>query len=166
MHSIILSLILAYGITVPLVTSKLCLCTYNPKYSYDLFDGFGISSEVTRSYDIAENVCELEQICHVYATLPSDTDSGVFINVHTGIEVDDLYIVMSVGSHTHQFSCDKFGMPSGIDPNGRRNIYSCLAHNLISQTTYNLVVKSRQLDSIDYRSTYKTLPSREQQDFE
>lgn len=45
---------------------------------------------MTRAFQIPKEVCQLGTLCHVYATLPENTDSEVLINVHSGLDIKNL----------------------------------------------------------------------------
>lgn len=64
-----------------------CFCSYN-----DVIGDF--STKVSRKRLLGDRVCEVNSICRVYATLPHSTNNSVFINIHTGINIDTLNVTL------------------------------------------------------------------------
>lgn len=44
---------------------------------------------------LPDKVCMPTSICHIYATLPSNTQNSVFINIHTGKYIKTLFAVFN-----------------------------------------------------------------------
>ena len=72
---------------------QVCICVFNDKYGIQVNKDFFFSTELSRSYHIPQ-VCENREVCHIYATLAEDTSTSVFINVQTGIYIQELTIKM------------------------------------------------------------------------
>lgn len=68
-----------------------CQCIHNDNLSI-------FSTTLTRSAVLKQKVCPSGRICRVYATLPETTDTSVFINVHTAIDVSSLTASLNSGS--------------------------------------------------------------------
>lgn len=72
----------------------ICYCIYNDNLG-SISTSTGISTTLTRRLVLEKRVCPDNSICRVYATLPSSTNTSVFINVHTALNVEELFIVMT-----------------------------------------------------------------------
>jgi hypothetical protein len=71
------------SILLPLLGHRTCLCFYNDEigyYNYTL--GYGINTMATRFFQL-KRACPPGPPCHLYATLPEDSITSVFINLHT-----------------------------------------------------------------------------------
>jgi hypothetical protein len=75
-----------------IMTRRACLCAYNDRYGVTVTQDFQLSTEFTRAS--RGKICKDNSICHVYATLPEDTDTSVFINIQTGTDVINMKVDM------------------------------------------------------------------------
>lgn len=82
------------GLTVMgvLMSRRACLCVFNDRYGITINKDFRLSTQFTRSGK--GKICKDDQICHLYATLPEDTDTSVFFNIQTGTDVKNMEIAM------------------------------------------------------------------------
>lgn len=63
-------------------------------------------------------MCPKGTLCHIYATLPEETSKEVFINVHTGTDIDELNAVMKFEDSQIKIKCDKIPFPSSVEERG------------------------------------------------
>lgn len=82
--------VIFFSIFLPLAFQKGCLCVYNKAYGVDTFLDLQFSTKWTRSNWLPDEVCPKGTLCHIYATLPEETSKEVFINVHSGTDIDEL----------------------------------------------------------------------------
>jgi phage-related holin len=85
---LVLLLVLWLGTAVFLVVVSKggCVCFYNHNYGISIDSDVELSTDFTRLNSIG-TPCPEGDICHLYATVPEDTSTGVFFNVHAGIKV-------------------------------------------------------------------------------
>jgi len=74
----------------PLVTRGACETFFNDDYGFSFGKHTGISTKFTRKFWITDPVCPAGKPCHVYATVPDDPTTQVFLNVHTSYDVDNI----------------------------------------------------------------------------
>lgn len=77
----------------------------------------------------------------MYATLPQDSATSVFINIHTGTGLPSTAVTYSDGVETTTIMATQFSL-KGIEPRGDRKFYTTLLTNLKPRTVYNLTVQS------------------------
>ena len=125
------------------------------------------SSAFTR-YLTMDKVCPPGRPCHVYATLPFDTSSSVFINVHTHVDVTQITInydtednYIASGVLKQNVVSSYYVSPSDYDTIGDRNIHNVLLSNLIPETDY--IIEIYYDGQSQYRANYTTLPSEDSQ---
>lgn len=85
-------IVAAVSIVVPLFFHRTCLCFYNEEigyYSHKL--GFGINTMFTRML-MLDKACPPGPPCHLYTTLPEDSITSVFVNLHTHVDVENVTI--------------------------------------------------------------------------
>lgn len=68
-----------------LMTQRACLCVFNDRYGVTMNKDFKLSTQFSRSS--RGKICQDGTICHMYATLPEDTDTSVFFNFQTGTDI-------------------------------------------------------------------------------
>lgn len=69
----------------------ICICIFNNKYGKKIQGDWLFSTEFIRGIELSQ-ICPDDEICHVYATLPEDSSSSFFLNVHSGINVQNLNV--------------------------------------------------------------------------
>lgn len=80
------------SIVVPLFCHRTCLCFYNNEIGYyNNLLGFGINTMFTRFFQL-QKACPPGPPCHLYTTLPEDSITSVFVNLHTHIGVDNVTV--------------------------------------------------------------------------
>jgi hypothetical protein len=80
---------LAASVFLVVLTKGGCVCFYNHKYGISIDDDVQVSTEFTRLNSLGVP-CPEGQICHLYATVPEDTSTSVFFNVHAGVKLETL----------------------------------------------------------------------------
>ncbi len=145
---------------------------FNDNYGWPLLGDWNFSTQMTRGHWINGNVCTNRMgICHVYASLPSNTSNSVFINIHTGPGIDKVQVSYVPAANFNmtpsQFivtQATQFTL-NGLEAAGERNIYSVLLNNLTSSTLYTIQIKASITNStsnIPIKSyNYSTLPSKQ-----
>lgn len=71
-----------------------CICVFNEKYGTKVNKDFSFSTEFTRMLQI-DKVCQDGKVCHMYATLAENAAESVFINVHTGSDIENLTVLLT-----------------------------------------------------------------------
>ncbi|CAD8159556.1 unnamed protein product [Paramecium octaurelia] len=149
-----LTTVVFFSIFLPLAFQKGCLCVYNKAYGVDTFLDLQFSSKWTRSNWLPDEVCPKGTLCHIYATLPEETSSEVFINVHSGTDIKELDAQFRFQDSKINIKCDKIPFPSSVEERGQRNVFTCLFTGLKSYTLYDvdLIYKEKVLNSTKYRT--------------
>lgn len=157
----IVATIFSFG--VPLMTTGMCVTFFNTSYgignSYIHF-----SSKFTRYLEL-NTVCPQGQICHIYATLPEDSSTSVFINVHTGNDINTLQINYDTLAN-HQaspkavlnYSATPSSYYTDLETRGDRYVHSTYLGNLTNNTMYYFEVVYN--GEVQGNGTYMTLPSK------
>jgi hypothetical protein len=60
----------------------ICVCLYN-----DFFVNQPLTITYTRRSYLKGKFCPSKTICQIFATLPESTNTSVFINIHTGLDI-------------------------------------------------------------------------------
>lgn len=152
-----------FSFAVPLVTMGMCLTYFNTGY------GIGVgtmhfSSKFGRYLEL-NTVCPQGQICHVYATLPEDSSSSVFINVHTGNDISTLqvnYDTLANHQAAPNDALNHTAFPSSyytdLETRGDRYVHSVYLGNLTNNTMYYFEIAYN--GAVQGNGTYMTLPSK------
>lgn len=138
----------------------ICYCVYNDNYgASSLFGGPGaeyqMSTTLTRRAVFGKKLCPDNQMCRVYATLPESTDTSVFINVHTGVGVQDISVVMTSNGTTVLPKVNSMFIPHFIEEFGERKVWTFLFDGLNASTMYALNLTTSEHKIL---TRYKTLP--------
>ena len=152
-------MLLFIAIFVPLVSSNLCICIYNTGYGIKLGSSAELSSEFSRRYWINDSYCPKTEICHLYATLPSDTAHSVFINIHAGEDIEGVIINYRANGSVFPAVIQAQSIPlEGIEERGERNLFTALLTNLQPNTLYYLDFVDLEGNDLQLSTTYKTFP--------
>jgi len=74
---------LTYSLFMPVFFHNSCLSFYNNSIGYyNPTLGFVVNTQLSRYFQLPK-ACPVGPPCHLYATVPEDTASSVFINIHT-----------------------------------------------------------------------------------
>lgn len=144
------------------LTSRACLCVFNDRYGVTVQKNYQLSTQFTRAS--RGKICKDGAICHVYATLPEDTDTSVFLNIQTGTDIQNVTVSMlqitdsgpaspSLGDYVQ---ATKFAVGETLEFNGQRNLFTILFSSLRPETTYAVQVVA---GTAVYNTRYRTLPS-------
>ena len=163
--------VLAAFILIILISTLLNLSTYKScmndhsehAYGVPLEDGkYTYSSAFTRLLSIPK-VCPAGPPCHVYATLPFDTSSSVYINVHTHNDVNNITVSyateqeLMVQNGISQEAFTTYLVSPSYDYKGERNIHNVLLTGLSPDSEYTIQISYS--GAIQYTTKYTTLPS-------
>ena len=148
-------------ILLPLGLRDTCLCIFTKKYGISVLSGDAVlTSRMLRSF-IFDKVCPPGPPCHVYATLPSDASSSVFINVHTDYDVQGISVAYdSLSNYTEtgklQYSAASSSYSLDFEDLGRRTVHTVLLYGLVPETDYyyHVVYNGESYNG----SVYRTLP--------
>lgn len=152
------ALISAYSIGFPLFGEKTCLCFYNDEIGLYLNFYGSINTKMTRYFQLKE-ACPPGPPCHIYATLPENSSSSVFINFHTNKQIKEAFIFYS---EQNSILTEKNSQQStlfdinNIEKNGERNVHSVLLNNLKPNTKY--IISIYYDGKVQISKVYKTLP--------
>jgi len=159
---------LLYSAGAPFFTADTCMNYFNADYGYHI-QGLGMSTRLTR-YFTFDTVCQEGQICHLYATLPEETETGVIFNIHTGPDVTSLTVGYEE-KPKYEESKAKGEAPQvlpnivkadsyyiDIETRGARYVHHAYISNLQPNTTYYFEVYYN--NKAQRNGTYVTLPTK------
>lgn len=159
---------LTLSVAIPLTMRDSCLCIYSQDYGLSVLNATAVfSTRLIRSFTVPK-VCDVGRPCHVYATLPFNTSSSVFINAHTDFEVDNITIKYDSletynKNHSLRYFAHSYSYKLDIEENGRRAVHSTLLYNLEPATDYYYEIhysSGLMNDALPkYKAVYRTLPS-------
>lgn len=112
------------------------------------------STQWTRNHWLPDRVCKDGTVCHIYATLPKNAATEVFINLHTGTDIKQIELELD----EKRFPCQFFRFPSEVEGRGQRHLFTCYAQGLDSRREYNLKVLTGATLLKEHK--YRTLPSK------
>jgi len=158
--------LIASAIFMNAATYQSCFNNHNdPTFEIPFYQGKYIySSAMLRAFYLPK-VCPPGPPCQLYATLPFETATSVFVNIHTNVGVKEVTINYdkkadydsSGGKFRYSTISSTYITPSAYDMKGERNIYSVYLSGLDADTLYMLEVfydgKSQK------KIAYNTLPS-------
>lgn len=140
---VIVSFAFFYAIFLPLLTAKSCLAYYTPEYG-SAFDAYTMSTNMIRLFSFSfAQICPAGRICHVYSTLPEDPSTSVFLNIHTGADIDILDVHYSSEedlefSIFRSIAINKTAQSDylNLEWKGKRYVHSIYLDNLEPNTPY------------------------------
>ena len=103
-------------------------------------------------------MCPEGQLCHLYATLAEDTARSVFINAHTGIDVNNLTITLTTGASTVTKNITNPLSLTNLESALQRNVHHAYFDQLTPNSLYNLTITNTDDGTVLAKSSYKTLP--------
>ncbi|KAL4450819.1 hypothetical protein ABPG74_011661 [Tetrahymena malaccensis] len=156
--------LLAVAISIfPLIFFQdICVCS-NKDSGYLINDNMYLSTSFTRRISF-KKACPEEELCHLYATLPENTHNSVFINIHTGIAINQITIQLQdleVKSDPI-VQTGQINSSIDLDSNGERNTFTNLFENLQPNRLYLIKVINQEKQSVLKVTKYKTLPTNDQ----
>jgi len=162
----ILILSLVFPIILPRLLQDMCVEYYNNTSGSFMFeeDSF-VSTRFTRSLYLDE-VCPPGPPCHVYATLPQDASTSVFINVHTNIKVREISLLYDTNANYQNSQALKQVQNVSwsqsfeeFEPIGRRTVFTFLLSDLEPETEYHYQIVYN--GKVQFSGNYKTMPGKE-----
>jgi len=136
------TLLFALAIFMPLATAGLCISTFSDKYGYYWLEVRRVSSTFTRWFDY-KKVCPPGAPCHIYTTVPEDTATGFFLNVHTHTDVQEITVMYQEkksyeeGLEMKEKKGEMYNF-KGVEELGKRNVHSVYIDGLKEGTEYYL----------------------------
>lgn len=118
-----------------------CLCFYNNEIVYyNKPFGFGFSTMIMRMLALPI-ACPLGGPCQLYTTLPEDSITSVFVNIHTHPSVDNVtvyYAPFDAAANDSDFKTVQATTYNykGLDFREARNVHTALIRELAPETTY------------------------------
>jgi len=154
--SLVVGLALVSSFTMPLLTAGTCMNYFNEGYGTKI-QGLGMSTRLTRYFEL-DTVCPQGKICHLYATLPEDSATGVILNVHTGSDVSSITVGYKEDGDDQPITKQVVSQSYLIDLEGKgdRYMHSAYLSNLSPNTTYYFEVSYN--GKVQKNGTYLTLP--------
>jgi len=147
-----------YTIITPLLTMDTCMNYFNTGYGTK-FNGLGMSTRFTRYFEY-DTVCKSGQICHLYATLPEESSTGVIMNVQTGADVKTLEVGFGYETDkviTYKVTAQSFYVD--LESKGERWMHSAYFTGLDPNTKYYFEVSFN--GKVQRNGTYWTLPTKD-----
>lgn len=144
----------------PLFFMGTCISFYN-KVGFIQIDGFSLSTELSRAF-LFNDACPKGSPCHVYATLPEDASTSVFINAHTNVAYDSIVVNWDteeyyISNDELRFSADSYSFqPENLERKAWRNVHSALLTAMEPDTVY--VIQIVYDGKVQYQDLYRTLP--------
>lgn len=154
-------LIIFFSIFIPFFFQNTCISLFNPPIGFHFADYIDISTKITRS--ISENYkCPTGPPCHVYATLPENATTSVFINFHTNVEHNDAVVQWDDLPFYEHFGVLKYtAIPKKFVPKleakGERNVYAALIDNMTANSSYAIGIYYG--GKIQTLKIYRTFPN-------
>jgi hypothetical protein len=152
--------IMSVSIILPVMWDGFCVNSFQD-FGGIIFGTASLSSSIVRSFQMTD-FCPVGPPCHLYATLPEDTSSAVFINAHT----HEMYEQLDL-----QYDTDEYYQQSGelrntaqtesfklekIERIGKRRMHSAYLSELQPGTLYH--IKLYYNNEYLTEAKYKTLP--------
>ena len=137
---------------------RTCLCFFNDEIKYyNQLLGFGLSTFITRLVTLPV-ACPYGGPCQLYTTLPEDSVTSVFVNLHTHTSVHNVTVyyapIDSLNSSDFKVATAVTYNFKGLDTRDARNVHSALIRNLAPSTKYLIkIFYDNQFWAV---STYKT----------
>jgi len=151
---------------LPLLFHNLCVSSYQ-SYVGPIFGTASLSSELTRFFQLGK-ACPVGPPCQIYATLPEETATSVFLNVHT----NEKYEVISAKFDTQEYY-NKYGemrysaestgsiQTEGMENNGVRRVHTLYLNKMEADTMYTIDIVYE--GGVQSTVTYRTLPDEHSQ---
>lgn len=120
-----------------------------------------LSSTLSRYIQLSD-ACPPGPPCHIYATLPEDPSTSVFINLHTNIEYENIQIAYDEQDYFSSNRNLRFTQNATtikldyIEQRGRRSVHSALLSGLTQDTEYVIQIKYEGMTQATVN--YITLP--------
>ena len=157
------------GLFMNMLTYKSCFNEHVDATFEPIFYGgkYIYSSAFTRRLYL-DKTCPPGPPCQLYATLPFDTATSVFLNVHTHTDIrtitvnfDTEEVYKTNGKLGQKAQSSYYISPPGYDSVGERNIHNILLTDLTPDTKY--IIEIFYDGKTQKQTSYQTLPSKESQ---
>ena len=152
-------LIIFFSIFIPFFFENTCISLFNPPIGFYFADYIDISTKITRQ--ITEGYkCPAGPPCHVYATLPENATTGVFINFHTNTDYDSASVFWDELPFYQHFGVLKYSAEAQkhipeLENRGARHVFSALIDNMTANTSYAIGIKyDGQYQTIKFYNTF------------
>jgi hypothetical protein len=157
-------LIIFISIFIPLALVDSCWCFYTADTNgWEIASMASVSTRMSRAATMSQQ-CPPGKPCHVFATLPEDTDTAVFINVQAHVDVTSITFKYDTEAYylSHNKNLAQTGQPVAyvfdqLEKLGARTQHSVLLTSLTPNTRY--VFEVTYGGEVQYTGIYKTLPS-------
>lgn len=140
----LLALLLA--IFVNLLFENTCIAIYSDSLGIHINPVVSINTKFTRFFQIPQ-ACPPGPPCHIYTTVPEDASKAVFLNIHTSVEVDSLFIkygkLVDYNSNHETPMMKKESTAHKVDyieSKADRMVHTVLLEDLESNTYYKLLI--------------------------
>lgn len=125
-----------------------------------------VSTTLSRYFQL-QDACPPGPPCHVYATLPEDATTAVFINAHTNVQHENIVIKYDTRDYYNANNNLRNSVDSStikldfIEQRGRRSVHSALVDGLTPETRYLMQIVYD--NKVYYSFDYVTLPGPDSQ---
>lgn len=137
-----------------------CLDLYEDSVGITLLSGVSISTTLLRYFQL-KDACPPGPPCHVYATLPEDTSTSVFINAHTNDAIENItvtFVPKGTSKTARSVHTSDLIKLSSFEQRGRRNVHHVLLTNLLPETRYTMKIEYD--NKVQFTFEYATLPTK------
>jgi len=137
-----------------------CFCYYTRLNGWDIDTKIELSTALTRAITL-DPACPPGKPCHVYATVPEDTATSAFINIHVHYDVTDITfkydtVVYYEAEKEYREDAKSVHKQLTFDTVGSRTVHSVLLTELTPDTLYKFEIVYDK--KTQYTGVYKTLP--------
>ena len=156
-----LILLFIISISVSFSLTGGCIAFYEDYVGLNILNLLSFSTTLMRYFQL-NDACPPGPPCHVYATLPEEASTGVFINVHTSDIYENVTILYDIKSHYEKNQTLRYSeiansyKLSHLEQRGRRTVHSALLYKLFPSTRYVIAIK--YANEIQALTEYETLP--------
>lgn len=148
------------SIGLPIIFNNFCASAYQD-YVGPIFGTASLSTQLTRFFQLSK-ACPPGPPCHLYATLPEDASTSVFINAHTDESYEVITIFYDLESSYNNTSRLRYSKDSvsfeitGMESDGKRRVHSFYLNNLQPDSRYYFqIYYDEEVQASNY---YQTLP--------
>lgn len=155
-----LLLVLFISFTLAFTFSGGCLAFYEEYVGFKVYV-FNLSTTFSRYFEL-NDACPPGPPCHIYATLPEDASTGVFINVQTNVQYEKISIFYDTKDYYDTTNSLRYSQEADtikldhLEQRGRRSVHSALLNNLIPNTLYE--VQIHYDNQLQASFNYETFP--------
>jgi len=158
-RSLVLLLVVSLGVSFSLTGG--CVAFYEDYVGLNILNIISFSTTLMRFLQL-NDACPPGPPCHIYATLPEEASTGVFINIHTADIHENVTILYDTKSQYEKNKVFRYSQAANVyklshlERRGRRTVHSALLDGLAPSTRYVVVIKyDKQIQAM---AEYETLP--------